>query len=80
MEDTFQMGLCNITSGLVNWSVTPAGGEPILLDQISNEYGFIQVPFSEHYLIVGGDFSQESNSPSVLAVFTGSEIIICTPA
>ena len=67
MAETFQMQLCNITSAVINWLVTPVGGEPILLDQDSKQYGSIEVPFAERYLIASGNVSQESNDPSVLA-------------
>ena len=79
MADTFQMQLCNISSELVNWTITPVGEEPVELDQETKSYGSIEVSFAERYLIIGGNISQTTEDPSAMAIFTGSEVIICTP-
>ncbi len=80
MGDEFVMTLCNISGAEVTWKVKPVGEESSEVVQSSRQYGSISVPFAESYLVSCGEAQATANSPSVAAVFTGSEIVICTPA
>ena len=80
MPDTSEIQLCNISGDSITWSVTPVNAQPIHLDQEPKQYGAISVPLADRYLIKVGEILQAASSPSVLAVYTDSEIIICSPA
>ncbi|MCG8361605.1 MAG: hypothetical protein MI920_39110 [Kiloniellales bacterium] len=80
MAQEFAMTLCNITDDRVTWNVTPAGGETTETLQASRQFGTILVPFAEKYHITAGKEETTSDSPSVAAVYTGTTIVICSPA
>ena len=80
MAEMSEIQFCNISVDQVTWSVTPVNDKPVRFDRGSKEYGSVSVPFAKRYLIKVGDILQAASSPSVLAVYTGAEIVICNPA
>jgi hypothetical protein len=80
MAQTLTMQLCNINSAKVDWVVTPDGGQPVLITQDARQYGSIQVPMASRYLIVAGNHTKDTTDPSIQAVFTGDQLVLCQPA
>ena len=80
MADQRKLMLCNTSDAQVTWEVEPAGGEPMVVVQMSCQYGWISVPFAGSYKIACGEVQVTATSPGVAASFNGSEITICTPA
>ena len=80
MAETFNMQFCNTSSSAIEWSVTPVNAKPIKLDQEAKQYSTISVPSAKRYMIRVGDIVQAVSNPSVLSIYTGEEIVTCTPA
>ena len=80
MAETFNMQFCNISPNTIAWSVTPVNAKPIVLDQEAQQYGSIEVNYAKRYTIRVGDIIQATSSPSVISIYTGNEIILCSPA
>ena len=80
MEETFSMQFCNMSENAIEWSITPVDQKPIKFDQESQQYGEISVPLEKRYMIRVGEIVQAVSDPSVLSVYTGTKIVVCTPA